>query len=158
MVNVEQVAQTERSFLEHLGFTAMHNDSITFLPQHLQAVSYDPDFGHQDMALDPTLECISFLRMSDASPNGRNQQYHFLHLTNQEYFAARYFLKQWISKKQSEKAEHSPVDLGLGCLLVEKRRLEKDAGFCLGSTEKAADPVGGGAPGRGGSGQEPEAD
>lgn len=37
--------------------------------------------------------------MSDPSSKNSNRSYHFLHLTFQEYFAARYFVRQWKARK-----------------------------------------------------------
>ncbi|KAK4031799.1 hypothetical protein C8A01DRAFT_21045, partial [Parachaetomium inaequale] len=70
----------------------------------------DSDWGHQRVIskhLDPpttifptkTLPCLSFLRTSDPSSEQPNRSYHFLHLTYQEYFAARYFVRQWQAKQ-----------------------------------------------------------
>ncbi|KAI1475572.1 hypothetical protein F4774DRAFT_421452 [Daldinia eschscholtzii] len=44
------------------------------------------------------LRHLSFLRTSDTSLNPRDRNYHFIHLTYQEYFAARYFVHQWKSR------------------------------------------------------------
>ncbi|KAI0851143.1 armadillo-type protein [Daldinia vernicosa] len=38
---------------------------------------------------------FSFLRTSDRSSAAKNNSYHFLHLTFQEYFAAQYFVQHW---------------------------------------------------------------
>lgn len=43
--------------------------------------------------VDRTIPRLSFLRTSDTSP--KDLSYHFIHLTFQEYFAARYFVRQW---------------------------------------------------------------
>lgn len=43
---------------------------------------------------DNTLRCTSFLRASFNSIDPSNRTYHFLHLTSQEFLAARYFVDQ----------------------------------------------------------------
>lgn len=49
----------------------------------------------QDLPLDETLSRLSFLRTSDIAANIMHRDYHFIHLTFQEYFAAQYFGRQW---------------------------------------------------------------
>ncbi|PYI20746.1 hypothetical protein BO99DRAFT_357538 [Aspergillus violaceofuscus CBS 115571] len=44
-----------------------------------------------------TIKEISFLRSSDATDNAQ-QSFHFLHLTVQEFFAARFFAKHWTTQ------------------------------------------------------------
>lgn len=48
---------------------------------------------------DNVLAKISFLRTSDSTLKEEEKTYHFLHLTFQEFFAARHFVRQWISEK-----------------------------------------------------------
>ncbi|KAH8757898.1 armadillo-type protein, partial [Diaporthe sp. PMI_573] len=45
---------------------------------------------------------LSFLRTSDPSSKLEDRNYHFIHLTFQEYFAARYFVRQWKAGKDLE--------------------------------------------------------
>ncbi|GKZ98543.1 hypothetical protein AnigIFM59636_003533 [Aspergillus niger] len=87
--------QIEIYLLEVLAFTGMHNDMIEFEPEHRDAVFEQFDPPRADLFLDETLSRLSFLRTSDPSSNDRNRNYHFIHLTFQEYFAARYFVRQW---------------------------------------------------------------
>jgi hypothetical protein len=61
---------------------------------------------------DQVLENVSFLRTSDPSSLDRNR-YHFLHLTFQEYFTARYFVRHWKAGQQLE------------CLQLEAGSVEK---------------------------------
>jgi len=42
---------------------------------------------------------LSFLRTSDSTLKDEEKSYHFLHPTFQEFFAASYFVRQWISGK-----------------------------------------------------------
>ncbi|PYH91394.1 hypothetical protein BO71DRAFT_432893 [Aspergillus ellipticus CBS 707.79] len=63
--------------------------------------------GHRDKAYnrlplirinDNTLEKLSFLRAIDSATH-RAKEYYFIHLTFQELFAARYFVRCWIEEK-----------------------------------------------------------
>ncbi|KPM36932.1 hypothetical protein AK830_g9636 [Neonectria ditissima] len=93
----------EVNLLRCLAFTGLYNDIIEFdkelqeqiwkywtnISEHLQSGGALPS------SLD--LAKLSFLRSSGVSSVERNQSYHFLHLTFQEYFAAQYFVEHWKS-------------------------------------------------------------
>lgn len=89
---INDFVKDERDFLECLAFTGLHNDMVDFFSEHLDDVL--KTFG---LRLFPqkTLPLLSFLRTSDTSSEYRNRNCHFIHLTFQEYFAARYFVRQW---------------------------------------------------------------
>lgn len=93
--NVEDFVKHEVCFLECLGFTGLHNDVLEFKSEHLRTISRC--FKDTKLVVDKTLPRLSFLRNSDASLKDRHLNYHFLHLTFQEYFAARYFVRKWTS-------------------------------------------------------------
>lgn len=93
--DIEDFVKHEVCFLEYLGFTGLHNDVLEFKSEHLRTISRY--FKDTKLVLDKTLPRLSFLRNSDASPKDRHLNYHFLHLTFQEYFAARYFVRKWTS-------------------------------------------------------------
>ena len=61
---------------------------------------------------------ISLLRTSDRSSDDRKRNYQFLHLTFQEYFAARYFVKQWSA---DEKLEYVDFNTGKSKLKTNPR-------------------------------------
>ncbi|KAF7511003.1 hypothetical protein GJ744_005549 [Endocarpon pusillum] len=94
---IEQFVKDETSFLEGLAFTGLHNDAIEFESKYLNIVSkhFTPS-----LLPDKSLPYLSFLRTSDPSSDYHNRNYHFLHLTFQEYFAARHFVQRWASSKQ----------------------------------------------------------
>ncbi|CCC05682.1 unnamed protein product [Sordaria macrospora k-hell] len=96
---VENHVLKEILFLESLAFTGLQNDTIEFESAHLGQISNR--FAH---GISPTMTvpCLSFLRTSDSSAEFSNKTYHFLHLTYQEYFAARYFVRQWEANKPLE--------------------------------------------------------
>ncbi|KAH6998614.1 hypothetical protein BKA56DRAFT_649849 [Ilyonectria sp. MPI-CAGE-AT-0026] len=93
--DIEDFVKHEVCFLECLGFTGLHNDVLEFKSEHLRTISRY--FKDTKLVVDKTLPRLSFLRNSDASPKDRHLNYHFLHLTFQEYFAARYFVRKWTS-------------------------------------------------------------
>ncbi|KAI1369379.1 hypothetical protein F5Y08DRAFT_293166 [Xylaria arbuscula] len=88
--HAENYVREERDFLEKLAFTGMLDDVINFPPFYLADI-----FGDEDsrFLFETTLSKLSFIRTSN--PSSKNPTYHFLHLTFQEYFAARYFVRQW---------------------------------------------------------------
>jgi HEAT repeat protein len=94
-VKVEGFVKDEISFLECLAFAGLHNNIIDFGIEHRNAIA---DHLETSLLLDRTLPCLSFLRRSNPSA----EDYHFLHLTYQEYFAARYFVQQWTSRQDLE--------------------------------------------------------
>ncbi|OAA35576.1 Armadillo-like helical [Cordyceps fumosorosea ARSEF 2679] len=89
---IEGFVRDEMVFIESLAFTGLYNDVIDFTSEHLDSIS---DRFAPNLLPDKTLPSLSFLRTSDLSSEYRNQNYHFIHLTFQEYFAARYFVRQW---------------------------------------------------------------
>ncbi|CAH0054140.1 unnamed protein product [Clonostachys solani] len=90
---VEDLVEDEICFLEGLAFTGLYNNMIDFTSKHRNAIS--KHFKSKELLLDKTIPCLSFLRTSD--PLSKNPMYHFLHLTFQEYFAARYFVRNWLA-------------------------------------------------------------
>ncbi|KAK0631109.1 hypothetical protein B0T17DRAFT_607771 [Bombardia bombarda] len=88
---IEGLVETELRLLESLAFTGLHSDVIDFQPWHRDEVSKQFKPAGVLDSLDNTFARLSFLRTSDSSSDGRSREYHFLHLTYQEYFAARYF-------------------------------------------------------------------
>ncbi|KAH7232186.1 NACHT domain-containing protein [Fusarium redolens] len=89
------------NFLKALAFAGMCLGEVNFDNGFRDMIR--PHFGDQycvDDAL--TLQGLSFLRSSSSSPKERVRDYasfYFLHLTYQEYFAAQYFVQQWLEKK-----------------------------------------------------------
>ncbi|GAB1216032.1 hypothetical protein ATERTT37_005233 [Aspergillus terreus] len=94
--------EVQRQLLEYLAFTGIYNNLIEFESKHCDGILDGTPLTDLDFLLDETLKCLSFLRTSGPSLVGRDQSYHFLHLTYQEYFAALYFVRQWNSKKPLE--------------------------------------------------------
>ncbi|KAL8303425.1 hypothetical protein RB600_007056 [Gaeumannomyces tritici] len=93
---IEYLVKDEISFLERLAFAGLHNDTIDYGSDHRNAIA---DRFVPPLSLDKTLPRLSFLRTSDRSAKHSDQNCHFLHLTFQEYFAARYFVRRWTGGK-----------------------------------------------------------
>lgn len=93
---VEKRVPEEMSLLEGLGFSGLINNIIDFQETHVKMVAGQSSAG---FLYSKTCRDVSFLRSSDSSVATADQRYHFIHLTFQEYFAARYFVKQWKSKR-----------------------------------------------------------
>ncbi|KID93860.1 nacht nucleoside triphosphatase, partial [Metarhizium majus ARSEF 297] len=93
---IENFIGNELCFLECLAFTGLYHDEIHFTRQQLGCISVE--LGGKLM-LDKTLPSLSFLRTPGLSADPAEQSYHFLHLTFQEYFAARYFVRKWKDSK-----------------------------------------------------------
>lgn len=106
---IEEFVKDEISFLESLAFAGLHSDIIEFEPKHLNFIS-DRFSG---FLLDKTAPSLSFLRTSNPSSEYRNRSYHFIHLTFQEYFAARYFVRQWTAREP------------LNCVELGSRKINK---------------------------------
>ncbi|EJT69638.1 hypothetical protein GGTG_12522 [Gaeumannomyces tritici R3-111a-1] len=83
---IENFVKDEIYFLECLAFAGLHNDTIDYGSEHRNAIA---DRFVPTLLLDKTLPRLSFLRTSDPSAKHSDHHYHFLHLTFQEYFAAR---------------------------------------------------------------------
>ncbi|KAH8748415.1 hypothetical protein F5883DRAFT_239074 [Diaporthe sp. PMI_573] len=105
---IRRFVESEIRLLEGLAFTGLHNDVIDFEPRHWDATFEQFAPSGTDFWPEKELPHLSFLRTSDASSENRN--YHFLHLTYQEYFAAKYFKRQWTSGQE------------LACLELKTRR------------------------------------
>ncbi|KGQ09559.1 Protein NLRC5 [Beauveria bassiana D1-5] len=90
---IENKVTAEIALVECLAFNGLHHDIIDFTPEHRDGVVKLCPL--QDLPLDETLSRLSFLRTSDTASTIKDRNYHFIHLTFQEYFAAQYFVRQW---------------------------------------------------------------
>ncbi|KAK3332775.1 hypothetical protein B0T19DRAFT_354377 [Cercophora scortea] len=102
MEGIEYLVAGEVHLLEGLAFTGLCHDVINFELKHRNAISKKFRLPSQQIHWDKTLPRLSFLRTSDPSSDEQSRDYHFLHLTFQEYFAARYFVRQWKANKPLE--------------------------------------------------------
>ncbi len=114
MNKIEYLVHSEVSFLEGLAFTGLRNDVINFEPEHQEAIFKVLKPFDKSISLSRMLPQLSFLRTSDPSSEHHSREYHFLHLTFQEYFAARYFVRQWKAEQhlglQLSKVEYNEIE------------------------------------------------
>lgn len=93
----ERQIKPELEFLELLAFAGLLEDVVEFNESHQNKI-----WEYQDTpveSLQATLPELSVLRSSDPNPNHvEGRSYHFIHLTFQEYYAARYFVRRWNKK------------------------------------------------------------
>ncbi|KAL1860837.1 hypothetical protein Plec18170_001351 [Paecilomyces lecythidis] len=111
-VEIMSIIEDEDTLLQSLAFTGIYNDIIEFNTRHRDEVyklcrTVTP-------FLSRNLVKLSFLRTADYSSRERDRSYHFLHLTFQEYFAAKYFVHCWKNGKELlcikfSSAKQSPV-------------------------------------------------
>ncbi|KAK3338981.1 hypothetical protein B0H65DRAFT_499813 [Neurospora tetraspora] len=99
---IENLVSTEILFLEILAFTGLQNDTIEFDSTHLSQILHHFADISPGFLPSKTMPHLSFLRTSDFLMETSHRTYHFLHLTYQEYFAARYFVRQWKANKPLE--------------------------------------------------------
>ncbi|KAI1179015.1 hypothetical protein F4777DRAFT_535283 [Nemania sp. FL0916] len=92
---VEKRMENEIQSLEFLAFSGMYNNIIEFQSEHREGVRELIAFNTQGVVFDEMLENLSFLRSSDSSENIAWRTCHFLHLTFQEFFAAKHLVRQW---------------------------------------------------------------
>ncbi|KAI1169450.1 ARM repeat-containing protein [Nemania sp. FL0916] len=97
--DIRRLTENEHYLLEYLAFNGMYSDLIVFEPSHREIFKEHAPTAHNNMFFDEMLGRVSFLRSSDPSPDNRYRNYHFLHLTFQQYFAAQYFVRQWRAGK-----------------------------------------------------------
>ncbi|KAF5231960.1 hypothetical protein FAUST_8969, partial [Fusarium austroamericanum] len=101
---IENHVKDELRFLEHLAFAGLAADKIEFNLSDRNRVNEDSSLL---LDLDKSLPCLSFLRTSDPSAKSAHQFYHFIHLTFQEYFAARYFVRHWTEKQEKREMQYT---------------------------------------------------
>ncbi|KAK2596797.1 hypothetical protein QQS21_006126 [Conoideocrella luteorostrata] len=114
----------ETSLIECMAFSGLYASAVDFNAQDRNEVIKASSLK---LAIDETLGQLSFFKTSDPSLDATQQTFHFLHMTYQEYFAARYFVRQW---RQGRKL--SCISIGMGtthdCLtgrsLIRKRKYD----------------------------------
>lgn len=107
----------EVSFLEGLAFSGMYNNTLPFNANFRDIVA--AHFYQPKETADRILKNISFMRTTDPEAIQRHRLYHFVHLTYQEYFAAKYFVRNWqggtslkcLRTQQTESLRHGQIEV-----------------------------------------------
>ncbi|RDW68191.1 hypothetical protein BP5796_08848 [Coleophoma crateriformis] len=97
---IETIAQPENDLLQGFAFIGLYNNVIEFNAMHRRQIHGYLQKQNRSLPVfhSSIFKSLSFLRTSDNSLPDSEQNYHFLHLTFQEFFAAQYFVKQWTKK------------------------------------------------------------
>lgn len=107
---IERFASEYSTPLEYLAFSGLFTNVIEFQSVHRKTLSRhlnQPTTQHTsrlELSLSKMFGNLSFLRTSDDSESKADRSYHFIHLTFQEYFAAKYFARKW---KNSENIQYA---------------------------------------------------
>ncbi|KAI0110407.1 ARM repeat-containing protein [Nemania sp. FL0031] len=97
---IGRLISSEACALGILALSGIYSDIIEFEPKHRTAIStFLYELNITIPCFDMMLGRVSFLRSSNPSSRAGDRSYHFLHLTYQEYFAARYFVQQWKARE-----------------------------------------------------------
>ncbi|RGP70230.1 hypothetical protein FSPOR_4130 [Fusarium sporotrichioides] len=98
---IEIKAKNEIAFLECLAFSGLCNDTIDFSHEDRSKAFQYLAKENPEYALNPTIDDVlprlSFMRSSNSTRPHMPQKFHFIHLTYQEYFAARWFKRHWVT-------------------------------------------------------------
>jgi NACHT/LRR/PYD domain-containing protein 3 len=98
---VKSEMKKEIEFLEAISFAGLCTETIDFNADFRDRV-IDGLNKQGNSVADDMLPRLSFLRTSDSSAPIEDRQYHFIHLTFQEFFAARCFTRKWRANEQLE--------------------------------------------------------
>lgn len=115
---IQELVPDEINLLESLAFVGLYNEIIEFnrINRHgIYALLKRQKYLLADSP-DTILKKISFLHTSDIEVIDQDQSYHFLHLTFQEFFAARYFIRHWTTGEQlhcTELKHNTPRDFSM---------------------------------------------
>ncbi|KAI0975662.1 armadillo-type protein [Xylaria arbuscula] len=122
--DLEGLMRDEAILLEKLAFAGLLNGLAVFDAKALNKLSWYltmPD----GKTIDQTLRSLSFLRSSDVSSNDGSRRYYFLHLTIQEYFAARHLTRMWITGKFFQLPDTKKEKLSTNMFFSRYKYLEK---------------------------------
>ncbi len=92
---IEKLVRAEQNFLSTLAFRGLQRNQIEFSHSDLHALIEQLETEGVDLplTLEDNLKKLSFLHTDDAEEGQRS--YHFMHLTFQEFFAAKHFVQCW---------------------------------------------------------------
>jgi HEAT repeat protein/Cdc6-like AAA superfamily ATPase len=92
---IDHYSSRESNILGKLAFSGLRSNTIEFQQSHQDALCKSVEHHTQNTPLERMFDEVSFLRYSNPSAEIFNRNYHFIHLTFQEYFAATYFVQKW---------------------------------------------------------------
>jgi hypothetical protein len=98
---VKSEMKKEIEFLEAISFAGLCTETIDFNAVFRDSIINGLEEQEKSVA-DDMLPRLSFLRTSDSSAQIKDRKYHFIHLTFQEFFAAKYFARKWRANEQLE--------------------------------------------------------
>ncbi|RAH39858.1 uncharacterized protein BO95DRAFT_489014 [Aspergillus brunneoviolaceus CBS 621.78] len=100
-LDIENYVAKEINLIEGLAFHGLANDTIEFQEEDRASICRLLKRHEEELPRmsERVLRKVSFLRTSEDNAHNSRHSFHFLHLTFQEYFAARYFVRHWIRDK-----------------------------------------------------------
>lgn len=105
----EPFEPTEYNNLGYLAFSGLYSNVVEFQPDYRKALYLRMKRGETKFTFDETFARLSFLRTSDPSKAPGSRGFHFIHLTFQEYFSAKHFVKAW---KNTQTLEYTKISDG----------------------------------------------
>ncbi len=97
---IEKLVKTEHDFLSILAFRGLQRNQIEFNHRDLHGLieQLEAQGVNIPITLEANLKKLSFLHTDDAKETQRS--YHFMHLTFQEFFAAKHFVGRWEAARE----------------------------------------------------------
>ncbi len=94
-LRIEKWIKAEQDFLSALAFKGLQENRIEFDTRYLDNLieQFETEGVDLPVTLEANLKKLSFLHTDDAEEGQRS--YHFMHLTFQEFFAAKHFVQCW---------------------------------------------------------------
>ncbi len=125
---IEQIMDHEIAYLSYLSFKGLEQNKIEFdfydlseIRRVLNQVRAQRQEPSLPISVYEDLEKTSFLHTADASLDEDERAYHFLHLTFQEFFVAKFLAKHFEAYLTAEGTYQSPTEvIGKGLALALK--------------------------------------
>lgn len=91
--HLEESVEAEIAFLQELGFRGLCEEVVEFSVEDIETLVTSRQIPGDKIVH------LAFLRVSDSSVEADYRTVHFIHLTFQEFFAAQYFVRHWMSNE-----------------------------------------------------------